>query len=620
MFTYPGFLYFLVFLSVPIILSIIKFKKKETFYFSSLEILKKIYNKRKKILRFQNLLMLLLRLLMILLLVLLFADLIFKKVVRTDFVNLFFSQDAVVLVDNSLSMSYQKIEGNLFENTKDVLNDLITNNNFPAGISINQLYQPSPFIRTSNKTELYDKIDNLFLTEEVQTLSSALNNIDNEIINKDVILFTDMFSAFNDYENIDFSRYKSFNIIRLNESDGNNIAINNVTNKNYFNTLNVPYNMSVQVQNYSNESFNSLPVYMYNYNLITQNFEINQIKYVDLAAHSKIETSFIVEGGASEKIFKFTIGNDRLPFDNEYFYVLQTPYNYRVSVYNNKALNNIQTLLGASSFFWHESTGQYDMDMIIMSVDDFNSEIFESVKEDLNDGMRLLLYTNNDMDITRWNNIYRDKIFSGERIIPGIIRQRVSDQNVRNISTSHPISFLYGTDISFDLNLHESFKISPVQDALSIVNYNDNTSLLSEVNYGNGKIILLGLDLSDNTIYDNISVLPFIMQVIEYYGTENYYGNFNFTHFDEVVYEGYFNSGIFKTNSTFFHRNLSRRQSNLKFSSNIPSAVNMYEIDLDTEEEIRIDFLQYKDFTILLLIIILFVFERFLQKMTLATV
>lgn len=111
-------LLFATFAAVPILIHLLNRQRVQTVYFSSLKYLKSLQKTRMRRLRVKQLLLLLLRMLIILLLVAAFARPTFRGG-YTAGLGAAAKTSAVIMLDNSLSMSAETREGTLFEQGRD---------------------------------------------------------------------------------------------------------------------------------------------------------------------------------------------------------------------------------------------------------------------------------------------------------------------------------------------------------------------------------------------------------------------------------------------------------------------------------------------------------------------
>lgn len=609
----PIFFYFLLFLSIPIILSLFKFQKKKRVYFSSLLIFKQIYRKRRNILRLKNLILLIIRCLLISLIVILFAGLNFKSE-QANITDILSYPDTVLLVDNSLSMEAKEVEGDLFSKAVFIIKKTINSKPNFKEISINQIYKPLPFITTANKNELLSMLEKLNIEENVINLSIALKKIESSLINKNVFYLTDNFKEFNDFENIDSVKYKSFNVIKITDDNLDNISIKNAAILNYFNSITLPLNLRVSIENLSRESKNNFLVSVYEY--IKNKFELIETKYIDMKPQESIKMEIILNRTADNNLYMITIGKDKFEIDNNYYLVINKPTEYIVNVPESQLSDNLKKLFQNNFKFINSDLSFDNYNVLIIGASKISSKLLNELKIRIYAGLNVLIYTDKNFLINNFNNLYTGGAASEENILPGMIKEKISNMTLSSINFNHPIGYIYDDEkIKFQLPVSNGYKILKDYKSQSIVNFNEGLSLIVEKYYGKGKILLFGIDMESREIFSDYKYLPLIIQLIDYLGFED---NYNLSTVDfsllTPVYRDKLGAGFYynKNLKSFIQKNISREESNLTQNPNQLKNIRYYSSsDIFYESGEKIFFIKYKDGIIIFFIFILLIFERY---------
>lgn len=115
-FLFPGFLFALVAVAIPVIIHLFNFRRFKKVYFSNVTFLKEIEQQTSSARNIKHLLLLLARILVIIFLVLAFAQ---PFILQSDKIGSAFKQQAVsVFIDNSYSMETLNEEGSLLDEAK----------------------------------------------------------------------------------------------------------------------------------------------------------------------------------------------------------------------------------------------------------------------------------------------------------------------------------------------------------------------------------------------------------------------------------------------------------------------------------------------------------------------
>ncbi|HOK40831.1 MAG TPA: BatA domain-containing protein [bacterium] len=611
-FLYPYFFYFLAFIIVPIIISIIKFSKKKKIYFSSLLILKQIYFKQRKILRIKNLLILLLRILIIVLIVLFFAD--FQlDIERSLMTNILSAKEPVILLDNSLSMLCKAVEGTLFDKAKLFIKETIKEKDILKKIEINQVFKSIPFISSSNKNELYNIIDKLKIEKEVMNLSIELNKLDNHLINKDIFYITDNFEVFNDYENINIKKYRSFNIIQVASNNNENISIIKTDVINFFSTLNIPYQVDIEIQNFSNKEKNNFGVYLSIFN--NERFDLIDNKFIDLLPNNKTKVSFIIDNILQSNVFRISINKDEFEIDNDFYFVINKIENLKIKIYNNEVKNIIQTIYNNTDIKFINLIDKNDdnYNAIIIGASMLSENIVNDIKKAIEENKNILIYTDADFDIRKYNTFYTNKKMNINNFLPGIIKEKVINNEFEKIDKNHLICKIYDEkELKVNFLINESYKIMKDIISVSIISFNDGADLLVEKKINKSKIILAGFNLESKELLKNYKFIPLIIQTIDYLS----YNEDEIKKMKEgkIIYKDEYNNIYFdKEAKKYYTENISRNESELKIKEKLPNEINKVTIkEFKSRKKLRLNFLiQNKNQILLVIILLIILLERY---------
>lgn len=253
----PLNLWFLIFLSLPIVLHLLnRFKNKEE-DFSSLVLIKELKTTSLKRIQFKQLLLLLLRLLGIIFLV--FS---FSQPVTNGFIPSWASSEKetrlFIILDNSASMSAKSDKKSFLEQSKHGIMSLLPTFEKNSLISIFKTCPPEKvFEGFSNDPQLKEVLKSVKQTYSFDDVwNNTANFINSNKINeklKECVIFSDLMylpdssfiKSINDYENWKFYLIQPDPI-------NNNMSIQSVRFENRINTLQQLTKVNTQIKNNSN--------------------------------------------------------------------------------------------------------------------------------------------------------------------------------------------------------------------------------------------------------------------------------------------------------------------------------------------------------------------------------
>ena len=249
-FVYPNFLWNLLFIAVPIIIHLFYFRRYKKVYFSNTTILNEIKDERSSRNKLKHLLVLLSRILAIIFLVIAFAQPFFKNKNTHKTGSNFIS----IYVDNSFSMN---AEGNgqlLFDEAKEIANEIIKSCSGNDKIQILSNDFEAKHQRFVNKTEAFNFLKDL-------KVSSAIRN-SKTVFERQKNTFKSQSTENIIYQLSDFQKNSilltgdtsyTTNIVKLSTTQKRNVFIDTAWFSNSFQLKDATNKMIVKFRNEGNE-------------------------------------------------------------------------------------------------------------------------------------------------------------------------------------------------------------------------------------------------------------------------------------------------------------------------------------------------------------------------------
>ena len=170
-FLYPNTLWFLLLLSIPILIHLFHFRRHKKIYFSSLRFLQSFQKEKKAVKKLQNVIILCLRLIALGFLILAFAQPTFNENGIND------SDEPIIslYIDNSYSMSAKGFRGELLSEAKETAKEFINSNPKDQRYTISSNDLGALQKRILNAKDAQIEIDKLQYTPLQRTFSSIFN-------------------------------------------------------------------------------------------------------------------------------------------------------------------------------------------------------------------------------------------------------------------------------------------------------------------------------------------------------------------------------------------------------------------------------------------------------------
>jgi len=226
-FLFPGFLWALLLLAIPIIIHLFYFRRFKKVYFSNVKYLKEVKQETSNRSRLKNLLVLLARLLALAALVFAFA-----QPILTDNESIEESNKAVsIFVDNSFSMQALSEDVQLFDLAKDKARDIINAYGKSDKFQIITHDFEGRHQRLYNQENALSLIDELDISPSVNKLQVVLSRqqqlLANENLDKELYMISDFQSNIANLDSELDTNYQ-YNLIPLQAVQEKNVSIDSV--------------------------------------------------------------------------------------------------------------------------------------------------------------------------------------------------------------------------------------------------------------------------------------------------------------------------------------------------------------------------------------------------------
>jgi len=226
-FLYPGFLFALLSVAIPVIIHLFNFRKFKKIYFSNVQLLKEVEQQNSSREKLKNLLILISRILAIVFLVLAFA----QPYLPVGEKNQRLSNIVSIYVDNSYSMEAVNKDGNLLDEAKRRAKELI------KAYGLNDKFQlltndfEGKHQRLLNHDEFLKALDEVEISASNRNLQQILNRQENILsgsANKYSFIISDFQQNISDGNNLKTNKDIQYSFLKLNATALPNVAVDSV--------------------------------------------------------------------------------------------------------------------------------------------------------------------------------------------------------------------------------------------------------------------------------------------------------------------------------------------------------------------------------------------------------
>lgn len=402
-FIYPGFLFALSALAIPVIIHLFNFRKFKKIHFTNVRFLREIKQDTQSRSRIKHLLILCSRLLAVTFLVLAFAQPFIPKGKASTMTG---SRGISIYIDNSFSMDAMGKNGSLIETAKKKAREIA------------KAYKPSDkFQLLTNDFEarhqrLINREEFLQLVDEVQSSASvrkldevisrqeeALNHAEGIDIKNGKIVFeiSDFQKTTDNPEFIKPDSTLSINLVPVVTSKTNNIYIDTCWLNTPFIQLNQNNELTLRIRNISSETVENIPVKLF------INGVQKALSSLKLEANSSMETRLtfsVSEPGWQQA--QLSISDYPVTFDDNYFFSFQVEEHLEVLAINgNSPGSYLQALFGNDSYFVFNNSPVNQVDyssfhsyhlIILNNLDEISSGLGQELKKYTESGGTVFIF------------------------------------------------------------------------------------------------------------------------------------------------------------------------------------------------------------------------------------
>lgn len=532
-------LLFAAFAAVPILIHLLNRQRVKTVYFSSLRYLKNLQKTRMRRLKIKQLLLLLLRMLIVILVVTAFA----RPTIRSGYtagLGAAAKTSAVIMLDNSLSMSAETRNGSLFEQGRDfaagllqvlgegdeVLFGTFNNDLEPAGGAFT--------LDFANADKLIGRSDQSSLTTDPQNaIVSALEHVEKSgNLNREVYIISD-FSEYG-WDNLSSERFTDppegtgLYLVPIVDPDPDNVKVTGIDFGRQLIYPDRPVEIGVQLTN-DNKRVSGILT-----SLFVDGIRVSQAG-CDIDAYSDGQISFkhtFEDQGLHHGFVE--LPDDAILADNRFYFSLSIPRRINVLIVGESESDNLYlklavrprsdtpTQIELKSIGLASLSGEdlFRYDCVILSGMDYMSEAtFSAVDNFASSGGGLLIFVPPTADSRFYSSRILKKRFASD--FAGIGEVGKGYFLLERLMMTHPIFSRY-SDLERD-NLPEiKFKkivnIRSSSSSRVLAWFSSGSPAILESEWGQGRAILFAADPmpESNELVRHPLFVTFVNRAIEY--------------------------------------------------------------------------------------------------------
>ena len=374
-FLYPGFLFALLAIAIPIVIHLFNFRKFKKVYFSNVQFLKEAKEQNSSREKLKNLLVLLCRVLAIAFLVLAFA----RPFIPSGNKHNPAQRNVIsIYIDNSYSMETVNKEGSLLDEAKRKAKEIA------RSYDINDQFQlitndfEGKHQRLANKDEFIQLLDEVKISAANKSLQQILNRQQASFSanrNEICYLLSDFQTSFSGNKSLQVNKDINYTFIKLNANSLPNISVDSVWSLSPVHQPGQAEKVVVQLRNYGEEDASGIPL------KLSINKQQKAISNVSVAAGKSVKDTLSFSGlqnGWQKGVIN--IKDFPLTFDDDLNFSFKVSNELRVlNIAGNPSDKFIKALFASDSYF--KLTEMPESNIKYSSFSDYSLIILSGLKE-----------------------------------------------------------------------------------------------------------------------------------------------------------------------------------------------------------------------------------------------
>ena len=499
-FLYPGFLWALLLLAIPIIIHLFYFRKFKKVYFTNVRFLKEVKQETSNRSRIKNLLVLLSRLLALAALVFAFA-----QPILTDKKEINNAPKAVsIFLDNSFSMQALSSDVPLFDLAKDKVRDIVNAYRDSDQFQIITHDFEGRHQRFYSKENILSLIDEVEISPSVNLLSVAIDRLEQSLstadADKEMYIVSDFQQNITEF-NIDQDSSYQMHLIPLQAVQEKNVSIDSVWLAAPVPMLNQENPLVIKLSNYSDTDAEDVQL------SLEYQGQVRPLGTKRLSPNTSVTDTVnfsILKPGWHEA--DIVITDYPISFDNRYKIALKVSEKVKILSINESGSNRyLKAAFKGLRFFEIENqtasrinySDFIQQDLIILNeISNLSSGLISSIKDYVIGGGNLLVFPSKNISKESYNallsSLGANTIISSESgakqvgtiNIEEFIFKDVYLGNQRNIK--YPASTFNYTFSNFQSRKGED-----------LMKYRDGSAFMSKYRIGNGNAYICAAPLNE---------------------------------------------------------------------------------------------------------------------------
>ncbi|MEZ5014063.1 MAG: BatA domain-containing protein [Chitinophagales bacterium] len=504
-FLYPGFLFGLLALAVPLVIHLFHFRRFRTVWFTNVRFLRNIREETATKNRLKHLLVLIARMLAIAFLVFAFAQPYLPAIQSGDVKQ----RNAVsIYIDNSFSMEAVQDDEQLLDIAKRKAEEIASAYSIDDKFQLLTNDMEAKHQRLLSKEECMQMIRQVRVSPQVRTQQEIFNRqldlLSHEQDARKIVYSLSDFQINNgaSTEDTTVQHY----LVYLKSSENRNMTVDSLWFTSPVLLLSQQAKLCIRVQNYGDEEMRNAPV------TLNLNGQVKSLTNLDIPAHSAVidTLAFTLQDARWQKGV-VNVRDYPVAFDDDFFFSFKPVDKVPVLCINNGNENPfLRSVYGNKQTFvlQNNSFDQIDFatlnnypSVVLQNTTTISSGLAQALQKQLDNGGNVILFPSDNMDVSSVNT-FLNTFHIGSFAVKNTQRKNVSKANVQLDILSDVFEKIPG-----NLALPYATLSYPIQTSSrslqeQIMTFADGTPMLARYPVANGYVYLSSVPL--NTAYTDL--------------------------------------------------------------------------------------------------------------------
>lgn len=375
-FLYPGFLFAILAIAIPIVIHLFNFRRFKKVYFSNVQFLKEVQEQNSSRERLKHLLVLLSRILAIIFLALAFAR---PFISSSDQQHTKPAGNLVsVYIDNSYSMESLNKEGSLLEEAKRKAKEIAGAYSMADQFRLVTNDFEGKHQRAVNKEEFIRLLDGIKISAAGKPLQQVINRMEIDPAankNQQAYLLSDFQKGFVGTHSLQTNKELNYSFIKLNANSLPNIAVDSVWSLSPVHLPNQAEQFVVQLHNYGDEEARDIPL------KLTINQQQKAMSTLNIPAGKTLKDTLAFSGlAAGWQKGMLSIKDFPLTFDDDLNFTFEVAQDLKVlNISGNPSERYIRSLFSADAYF--KLTEMPESNIAYSAFADYSLIVLDGLKE-----------------------------------------------------------------------------------------------------------------------------------------------------------------------------------------------------------------------------------------------